>query len=508
MSNKKQNKSRERQAAVEISRDDVALVVVERRPGGDQQVRGRRLRWRKEAKDINEPGGAEELAAAINTLVTEEKLSGISVHVALNSDYCVTRVAAGEREKVMDDLRVLHGRSNQYLMLGPGDKAIARSLHPIDAKQIQGWLTVTNRDTLDIVVDTLLQANLQVDLIEHAMVSMCRAAARMPTADEAPVIIVELNESGVDVGVTHNGRLLFDYRPGGLNSKSQVAQIIQRHLERIQRYCNRHFPFAEGRISQVFICGSAADVAEVREQLAGVSELKSTRLCPQAFLAECDFDAGSADESHFVAPLGAALLDHADLEPSADVRGIVNLVDFVRSVRREPIIPALAKLAWPIAAAILVAVLLYVGGFAENRSAAAIEHEQQAMDGKMKSVSQMREATKVAITKIDHLKKIEAGVFNPGWHKLLSLIGRSMPEPVWLEGIRVDQTGAVTITGPSRTQDAIFDFVRYLQQIPVLEDVNLESQVPVNVDGPAIRFDIKCRYVDRNDLIERTAKND
>lgn len=505
---KRQKKSGSHQVAIEISQDDVALVVVEHPPDGGTNVRGRRLSWREEAKEINEPGGAEELAAAIGTLVTEEKLSGMSVHVALNSNYCVTRVAAGEREKVLDELRVLHDRSNQYLMLGPGEKAIARSLLPIDAKQIQGWLTVTNRDTLEIIVDTLTQANLKVDLIEHAMVSMCRAVTKMPSANESPAIIVQLNENDVDVGVTYKGRLLFDYRPGGLNSKTQVAQVIQRHLERIQRYCNRHFPFVEGSISQVFISGLQEDVAEVRKELSEVSELKSTRLSAEAILAECGFAGDEVDDDQLVAPLGAALLNHADLEPSADVRGIANLVDFVRSVRREPIIPGLIKLAWPIAAVVLLAVLLCVGTFVENRATSGIDRKQEELNGQMVRVKEMRAQTGVATTRIVHLKKIDAGAFNPGWHKLLSLIGRSMPEPVWLDGIRVEQSGAVTITGPSRTQDAIFDFVRYLQQIPVLDDVNLESQVPVNVDGPAIRFDIKCRYVDRNDLVESTASND
>jgi len=152
--------------------------------------------------------------------------------------------------------------------------------------------------------------------------------------------------------------------------------------------------------------------------------------------------------------------------------------------------------------------LFYVGAFVENRAAAGLERQQESLDSQMKRVSEMRAATQVASSKIAHLKKIDAGAFNPGWHKLISLIGRSMPEPVWLDGIRVEQDGAMSISGPSRTQDAIFDFVRYLQKIPVLHDVNLESQVPVNVDGPAIRFDIKCRYVDRNDLVERTASND
>jgi len=505
---KKQNKSNTHQVAIEISQDDVALVVIEQRSDGSHRVRGRQIPWRIEAKDLNGEGGAAELATAINTLVNEEKLSGMSVHVALNSSYCVTRVAAGERDKVLDELRVLHGRSNQYLMLGPGEKAIARSLHPIDAKQSQGWLTVTNRDTLDIIVDALLQANLRVDLIEHAMVSMCRAVARMPSSNEAPSVIVELSERGVEIGVTHNGRLLFDYRPGGLNSKTQVAQIIQRHLERIQRYCHRHFPFAEGRISQVFICGAAEDFDEVREQLAEVSELTPVRLYPQAFLPDYDCDAASKDGSCYVAPLGAALLDHTELESPADVRGIANLVDFVRSVRREPLIPGLLKLGWPIAATLLVAIVLQGAAFLESRRAAGIERQQEQLDDELARVKDMRIATTIATTKIAHLKKIDAGTLNPGWHKLLSQIGRSMPEPVWLDGIRVEQDGAMTIAGPSRTQDAIFDFVRYLQKIPFLDDVNLESQVPVNVDGPAIRFDIKCRYVDRNDLVERTASND
>ena len=197
----KNKNSGDQQIGIEISQNDVSLIVIEQQSDERARVRGRRVEWRKEAKDISEEGGAQELSAAIKALVAEEGLSGMSVHVALNSNYCVTRVAAGEREKVEDELQVLHERSNQYLMLGPGEKALARSLLPIDAKQIQGWLTVTNRGTLDVIVDTLEQANLKVDLIEHAMVSLCRAVTKMPHSDDSPTIIVELNERGVDVGV-------------------------------------------------------------------------------------------------------------------------------------------------------------------------------------------------------------------------------------------------------------------------------------------------------------------
>jgi Tfp pilus assembly protein PilN len=475
---KKKKNSGDQQIGIEISQNDVSLIVIEQKTDGRAQVRGRRVAWRKEAKDIAEEGGAAELVAAINDFVADEELAGMSVHVALNSNYCVTRVAAGEREKVEDELQVLHDRSNQYLMLGPGEKALARSLLPIDAKQIQGWLTVTNRDTLDVIVDSLEQANLKVDLIEHAMVSLCRAVTRMPSQDDSPTIIVELNERGVDVGVAYKGRLLFDYRPGGLKSKNQVAQIIKRHLERIQRYCSRHFPFAEGDISQVFICGATEDVAEVRKELDEVSDLKSTRLSPQSILAECGFSSDDVDYDDVVAPLGAALLDQSDLVPSADERGIANLLDFVRSVRHEPLIPGLAKLAWPIVATLGVAILLFIASMLESSGARGYAYEQEQLDDQMAKVQRMRSATAVANVKILHLQKIESGALNPGWHKLLSMLGRSMAEPVWLDGIRVEQDGAMTISGPSRTEDAIFEFVRYLQKIPEMNDVNLESQVP------------------------------
>ena len=55
----------------------------------------------------------------------------------------------------------------------------------------------------------------------------------------------------------------------------------------------------------------------------------------------------------------------------------------------------------------------------------------------------------------------------------------------------------------------MFAFVQQLKKLPMLSDVSLQGQLPIQLEqGPAIRFDIKCRYVENNDLIERTASND
>ena len=60
-----------------------------------------------------------------------------------------------------------------------------------------------------------------------------------------------------------------------------------------------------------------------------------------------------------------------------------------------------------------------------------------------------------------------------------------------------------------RTDDLVFAFVQQLKKLPMLSDVSLQGQQPIKLEqGPAIRFDIKCKYVENNDFIERTASND
>jgi hypothetical protein len=67
----------------------------------------------------------------------------------------------------------------------------------------------------------------------------------------------------------------------------------------------------------------------------------------------------------------------------------------------------------------------------------------------------------------------------------------------------------VIIQGPGRTNDLVFGFVRQLKKLPMLSDVSLQGQQPIQLkNGPAIRFDIKCRFVENDDFVERTASND
>ncbi|HUG68974.1 MAG TPA: PilN domain-containing protein [Pirellulaceae bacterium] len=494
--------------AIEVQRSELTLVVAKRDGDRLAEIRGHHIPWLQEAESIRTPGGVRELAAAIAMLVTKEKIAGAAAYVSLSSDLCVTRVAAGENESLRAELRNLHDRSNQYLLLGAGAKAVAESTRAIDAKHSQTWLTVTNRETLDNLVTAVQNAGLVVELVEHSLVAMCRAVGRTGRDKDRPVIAVDINERGVDLGVSYRGQLLFDYRPGGIDSKEHIGEIVSRHLDRIQRYCARQFRNASGHITEVLLCGIPDDLPLVAAQFVG-SHLTAEILDPKTISPESDYSANCKLNSHYIAPLGSLVIDQEQLDRPANERGLPDLMDTFRASRREPLAPAVVKAAWPIAAMLLVSAGIYVGGTWEGGKAARIESEQTLLDADRARVDKTRLALDDTTKRYQCASTIISAVKNPSYHRLLGAIGQSTPNGVWLETLRVAEDGAVTIQGPGRTDDLVFGFVQQLKKLPMLSEVSLQGQQPIQLkDGPAIRFDIKCRYVENDDLVERTASND
>jgi Tfp pilus assembly protein PilN len=144
----------------------------------------------------------------------------------------------------------------------------------------------------------------------------------------------------------------------------------------------------------------------------------------------------------------------------------------------------------------------------KHREVAGLEGkiaEYETQQGLIRNTSMETEA---ASTKLGYLQRIKSSLMAPPWHDVLAMIGQSMPEHVWLDSLKVEQDGTMAITGPGASEDLIYDFVRYLKRVPVLENVNLEGQQPVQLpQGPAIRFDIKCKFNAQQSLAERTARN-
>ncbi|MDA1055205.1 MAG: PilN domain-containing protein [Planctomycetota bacterium] len=494
--------------AIEVQRSELTLVVAKRDGDKLAEIRGHHIPWLQEAESLRTAAGVRELAAAITMLVNKEKVAGASAYVSLSSDLCVTRVVAGDNESLRSELRNLHDRSNQYLLLGAGEKAVAESTRAIDAKHSQTWLTVTNKETLDNVVAAVQDAGLVVELVEHSLVAMCRAVGRTGRDKDRPVLAVDINERGVDLGVSYRGQLLFDYRPGGIDSKERIGEIISRHLDRIQRYCARQFRNASGSISEVLLCGIPDDLPLVAEQFVG-SKLTAEIFDPKTVSPESDYSANFQLNTHYVAPLGSLVVEQEQLEQPANERGLPDLMDTYRARQKDPLVRALLKAAWPIAAMLLVSLGIYGAGALESGNTSRVEGEQAQLGADSERAEKMRLELEEIVQKNQYVSRIIAAVKNPTYHELIRAIGQSAPEGVWLESLRVDESGVVSIYGPGRTDDLVFTFVQQLKKLPMLTDVSLQGQQPVQLEqGPAIRFDIKCRYVESNDIIERTASND
>ncbi|MCA9123230.1 MAG: PilN domain-containing protein [Planctomycetaceae bacterium] len=494
--------------AIEVQRSKLTLVVAKQNGDKLGEIRGHHVAWLQEAESLRSEDGVRELTAALTMLVAKEKLAGAIAYVALGSELCVTRVAAGENESLRAEMRNLRDRSNQYLLLGAGEKATAESTRAIDAKHSQTWLTVANKGTLDNVVTAIQDAGLVVELVEHSLVAMCRAVGRTGRDRDRPVIAIDINERGVDLGVSYRGQLLFDYRPGGIDSKERIGEIVSRHLDRIQRYCARQFRYATGNISEVLLCGNPEDLPQVARQFAG-SNLSAEIFDPKTVSPDSEYAASFTLNGHYVAPLGSLVIEQEQLDRPSSERGLPDLMDTYRSRLKEPLAPALLKAAWPIAAMLLIAVGIQGAASLEKGKAVASEEALAVLAADQESVERMRLESEVSAAQIKCVETIIAGVEKPTYHKLIAAIGQSAPNGVWLESLRVDDEGRVSIQGPGRTDDMVFGFVEQLKKLPMLSDVTLQGQQPVQLQqGPAIRFDIKCKYVESNDIIERTASND
>lgn len=498
-----------RQIAVEVSSHDLSLVIVERADGRKPRVRGHHLTWALSAASVYTSEGTQEMASALTRLVNRERLSGATVRVVLSSDLCVTRVATGTPEKIQTELHNLRDRSEHYLWLGAGAKARAESSRAIDAKHVQTWLTVTNESSLQNIVLAVQQTGLKVELVEHSMMAACRALGNVRGENDGTALIVELNQRGVDLGVCYRGQLLFDYRPGGIDNKERLGEIIVRHLDRIQRYCDRQFRFARGQIARVYLCGNPEEVERVRHQFDGIERLSAETLDLPAICPDWEYSEDFSADARYVAPLGAALATAEQLEKPANERGIPDLMDHFRRSWRQPLLPTLARLAWPIAAALVLALGIFAASLYEQGEAVAMESRAATMEAEQVRLLEVKRQLEETVAKMGHLQSIRDHILNPPWHETISMIGHCLPKGTWLDSIRIDDGGQIAITGTSSAEDQVFEFVRFLKEVPVLTKVNLESQRPTRVaTGLAVNFEVKCNLSDRSDLARRINSDD
>src|SRR5690606_20567557 len=96
--------------------------------------------------------------------------------------------------------------------------------------------------------------------IEPVLCALSRAAQRLPETPAGSYLLVNVNPSGMEVGVCHDGHLLLDYRPGGRTASANLLPSLENHLNRLSRHVGRCLRIPPPEIKDVYLCGNESSV--------------------------------------------------------------------------------------------------------------------------------------------------------------------------------------------------------------------------------------------------------
>lgn len=479
-------------AIFEVCRSMLHLALVVRNNGeGDDKVLTRSIRWRNEASSLHTERGVEELTEAFRTLVSDERLSGARVRIALSGEFCVTRVITGPTEEVRREFVELEERSLRYLTLGPGPKTLAGDFKQLDARHQHALLAVANQRTLDLLMNVADDVNLQIESIEPSLLALCRSQAQLRNACPDASLLIQLDEEVAELGICHKGRLLLDYRPGGHTNAENVADVVTLHLSRLERYLERYHSYLDAPLRHVYLAGDTAGVAQAAKKFRACKQFEVHVLEPG------DLDMAwhhreSVPGTELAATLGTAMAIYSD---AAEQQG-PNLIESTLAQKREPLRPILVRALFPIAAVLLIGAALGLVRFNQWRQINNLRSELATLGPACARATELRLQLTAADAKLQQLNALANQLPKGQWHQVIGRIGQSMPDDVWLDRLSVRDGQSAAISGASYTDNGVYDFVGHLKQVPEVEEIALEGTgVGQSPTGPTTNFELKLSFV-------------
>ncbi|MCC7085327.1 MAG: PilN domain-containing protein [Pirellulales bacterium] len=496
-----------RSAHFEVCRSTLHLALVIRNAdtkGGVDRAVTRSIRWRKEAKSLNGEQGIEELTNAFRTLVVEERLAGARVRIALNGEFCVTRVITGATDDVRREYADLEERSLRYLTLGPGPKALAGSTQQLDARHQHALLAVANQRTLDVLMKIANTVGIQIECIEPSLIALSRAQAMLREPCQEACLLIQLDEGVAELGICHAGRLLLDYRPGGHTNAENVADVASQHLSRLQRYIERYHSYLDAPLRHVYLAGDPNAVARAQQEFSRLPALQTHVLEP----ADIDMPWGHVGEppgTNLAATLGTAMALFSDASKNQGP----NLIETALAQLREPIRPILIRSLIPIAAVLFAAATLLFYDLRQSREVASVRDELDSLAPVCARATELRLNLSAAEVKLTQLRVLDKQLPLLDWQQVLNRLCQSMPDDVWLDRITIHDAATASLAGASYTDSSVYDFVGYLKQVPDISEIALEGTgAGQSPSGPTTNFALQLTLANLADRNEKEVHHD
>lgn len=462
-------------------------VVVRVQRGSDQSDLAitRSVRWRDQAESLHSEQGAAELAVAVATIASEERLQNARTRVVLCGELCVTRALAGASEDVQRESALLRERSQLYLSLGAGKKLIASSSTPLDARHSHALLTVATEQTLRSISNAIDAAGMDLVAIGSSQVSLARTMGQLSENANEAALVVQLDEGKVELGVISGGRLFLDYRPGGNLRTDQLADLLSQHHTRLLRYCQRQHGLEGDKLTRVVISGAKDEASQAARTLKTLKDVRVELLDINPDDLPWEFR-GEGVTPELASAIGAALA----IDDEEDAQG-PNLVDQLISNTRPPLGKMLMRKCAPLAAMLLVGCTLALLNWNERGKLAAMNDELSLLAPQAARTAQLRLELIANTGEIEQLQHLANKVHPQPVGLLMSNLTQSIPEEVWLGGIRFDGGQSAELGGSSYTDASIYDLVSNLQHVPGVADVALQGTSVGRTSGrEATNFDI------------------
>lgn len=482
-----------RHVVLHLCRSKIHLgLIVRDADGAADLLHTASIDWR-DSEGAGDPLPGEEalreLTAHLKQLVTQQRVAGSTASLVLNSDLTVTRSIAGSTSEVDRALDECDERGQLYLALGPGAKMLVPSRANLDARHEQAVVTIACQELIQVLIKAVDAVGLELRFIEAETVALARAHGVLHPEQAEPAILVQFDNGGFEIAVAHRGNLLLDYRPGGRSANAGVAKVLAQHHSRLQRFCQNRLGDYKLQLRKVYLAGEPQQVEPAAKLLAKSDAFDAAPLDIESANRFWNRSSDRVDTRH------AVLLGSVLKEIGAAAEGPApNLMARWIAESRKHVRPILLRSALPIAATLLVAAILAGINWHEQSVREDLGSQIAALEPAHLEHKQLRLDLIASQEKLKRLQQLAEGAPPPDLTGSIAAIGGCLPDDVWLARLSIADQRDVKLTGASYSESGVYDFVRYLNVAPALEQVALEGTgLGHTQQGPSTTFDLKFK---------------
>jgi len=440
----------------------------------------------RDAKLIN-PDGRQGLAKAFRRIQEKVAKPVSAVYVSLSGEFCVTRIVSGENEAVRQEVREIETRSHLYLSLGHGEKVVAGCVVQQDPKHRHATVSAVHRRTIETILDVAKSVGWNVASIEPTVISLCRYLGSLKLDQDAPVLLVCVGQTGMEIAISFQGRLYLDYCPAGVSELDKMSEILVHHMERLQRYCRRHAGVMSNGIEKTYLFGEPFRTEEIRRQLSDQLPMPVLKL--EDSINETSSSHGlTSFSSTYYSSAGIGLLASREFAVPGP-----NLTERIQAIEEKGLAPQILRVCGPIAAVLLLGAIAW--GYliswdqelhTQSKQLAALDHVRVESLELERDVIQGRKAIQLQRT-------LAAQVPMAPVAKWIDAISEVMPSEVWLDEVTVNDDGDWTIDGSTLSETEIFRCVESLNALGFVRRASLTKTIERRSRlGRTLGFTIEC----------------